>query len=80
MSTTTPRRLDGWDGSQAEYVRRYYDVPARRGGRIVFDGKPATVVGFADARLLVRLDGEEETVPIHPTWEVEYLPAEEVTR
>jgi len=57
----------------AAYVRNYYRVPAKRGGKITFEGKPGTIVGFRDQYLRARLDGEKEILTLHPTWEVEYL-------
>lgn len=56
----------------AEYVRSHYGVPAKRGMRITIDGRPATIVGFAGARLRIRRDGEKRTAIAHPTWRVEY--------
>ena len=56
----------------AEYVRSYYGVPAKRGMRIVIDGRPATIVGFKNQYLRIRRDGEKHTVIAHPTWRVEY--------
>lgn len=58
----------------AEYVRNYYSVPAKRGMRITVDGRPATIVGFAGARLRIRRDGEKRTAIAHPTWRVNYSP------
>lgn len=54
-----------------EYVRRWYGVPARRGGRVRFDGALGTILS-ADHRLRVRLDTGERVI-LHPTWRVEYL-------
>lgn len=56
----------------AEYVRAYYGVPAKRGMRIVADGKPGKIVGFDGAHLRVRLDGETHIGNWHPTWRIEY--------
>jgi len=56
----------------AEYVRSYYGVPAKRGMRIVIDGRPATIVGFKNQYLRIRRDGEKRTAIAHPTWRVEY--------
>ncbi len=72
-ATDRPRRLDLWDGSQIDYVRRFYDVPAELERRIVFDGRPGVIVGAEGGRLLVWLDGDEHRVPVHPTWRVDYL-------
>lgn len=57
----------------AEYIRSYYGVPAKKGGKVVFDGKPGVITGYRNASLLVRLDGEKHSVPVHPTWRMEYL-------
>ncbi len=57
----------------AEYVRWFYGVPAKRGSRILFEGKPGTIVAFDQQYLKVRMDGEKKPIRLHPTWEVEYL-------
>lgn len=56
-----------------EYVRRYYGVPAKRGMRVIADGKPGVITSFRDARINVRLDGEKRPAPWHPTWHMVYL-------
>jgi hypothetical protein len=56
----------------AEYVRTYYKVPAKRGMQITVDSKPATIVGFAGARLRIRIDGIPGIQSAHPTWRVVY--------
>ena len=53
-----------------EYIRKTYKVPAKRGMKILFRGKPAEIVGASGPHLRIKLDGM--IVPIHPTWEVEY--------
>lgn len=58
----------------AEYVRNYYKVPAKRGMRIVADGKPGKIVGFDGQYLRVRLDGEKRIGSWHPTWNIDYHP------
>lgn len=60
----------------AEYVRRYYGVPAKRGMKVAVDGNPGRITGFRDAHLLVRFDGDRHPSPCHPTWRVDYQPAE----
>lgn len=53
-----------------EYVRRYYGVPAIKGGVIHFDGQRATILS-ATHHLHVRFeDGTKGW--LHPTWEVHY--------
>ena len=55
-----------------EYVRRYYGVPAKRGGRVQFFGAQGTITS-ATHYLRVRMD-DGRRVLLHPTWEVTYLP------
>lgn len=56
------------------YVRRYYGVPAKRGGRIRFDydGRLGTITK-ATAHIWVRFDGAKWSEQLHPTWMVTYL-------
>ncbi len=65
------------------YIRNYYDVPAQLNGRIRFTWRNAnqlgTIVGTSGAHLLVLIDGDRDPAPYHPTWEIEYLPAEAVS-
>lgn len=63
-----------------DYIRGHYGVPARRHGRIRFnwDGqRDATILGAKGQYLSVRFD-DGTTGILHPTWNVEYLPAEVV--
>lgn len=70
----TAHRLDLWDDTPLDYVRRYYDVPAELDRRIVFDGQPVTIVGAEGGRLLVRFgDDDLGCSRLHPTWRVDYL-------
>lgn len=68
-----------------DYIRSYYCVPAIEGGRIRFTwdrwttARDATIVAARGQYLSVRFD-DGETGILHPTWEVEYLPAEEVAQ
>lgn len=57
-----------------DYIRTRYGVPAKRGGRIRFQGKPGVITSArpGEARLNIRLDGDKHTLPVHPTWEMEY--------
>jgi hypothetical protein len=55
-----------------ESVRRQYGVPAHIDARITFMGRPGRVFDFA-AGMQVWLDGERHPIPVHPTWEIEYL-------
>lgn len=63
-----------------DYIRQYYGVPAKSGGRVRYSGGLApvegTIVVAQGAHLLIRLDGQHEAMPYHPTWKIEYLPDE----
>ncbi len=51
------------------YVRRYYGVPARRGGRVEWvtsRGVLAGTITRATAYVYVRFDGEKRSRPLHP--------------
>lgn len=60
-----------------EWVRKNYNVPAKRGGRVIYTGKGprqyGTITSASNGRLNIRLDGEEYAMPFHPTWELLYL-------
>lgn len=60
-----------------EYIRKTYKVPAKRGGRIRFQGREGVIVGARDARLRARFHGIG-IVALHPAWEIEYLPNKEM--
>jgi hypothetical protein len=53
-------------------IREMYHVPAKRGGRVIFDGRPGVITGTIHAHLRVRLDDGQRVI-LHPTWRVEYL-------
>ncbi len=60
-----------------QYIRKFYGVPAKRGGRVVYSGRGTarhgTICGSRDAYLLVRLDGDKRSKPMHPQWMMEYV-------
>jgi len=65
-----------------KYIRDYYKVPAKRGGRIKFvDGFGGVwfgrITSARGARLRVlpddRVPGCKTRLNLHPTWNVEYL-------
>lgn len=58
----------------ADYVRRYYGVPGKRGMRIEVDGRPGRIMSFPDAHVGVRFDDEPRwTQHAHPTWRMTYF-------
>jgi hypothetical protein len=60
-----------------EWIRKAYNVPAMRGGRIEYTAvKPprrGKITGAQGGRLRIRLDGESRSSTYHPTWEIRYL-------
>ncbi len=58
-----------------DYIREYYGVPAKRGGRIRYHGRAGVITGARGPHVAVRLDGQNHAKPYHPT-DLEYLPPE----
>ena len=62
-----------------ERIRDRYNVPAKRGGRVIFSGgsvpRIGTIVGSVRGNdyLRIRLDGDKIPLAFHPTWELKYL-------
>lgn len=56
-----------------KYIREYYNVPAKRGARIKFDGKMGTIISSNGAKLRIKLDGASYSRLYHPTWNIEYV-------
>jgi hypothetical protein len=63
-----------------EYIRKHYDVPAKRGGRVRFtpDGNrylacEGVIVGSRGAYLRIRMGEEKRSGIYHPTYDLEYL-------
>lgn len=47
------------------YIRQYYDVPAKRGGRVSWNGETGTITRGTNY-IYVRFDGKRFAVPLHP--------------
>jgi len=60
-----------------ERTRKWYSVPAKRGGRVTYTGNGqrelGTIRSARDCRLYIQLYGCSHTMPFHPTWCLEYL-------
>lgn len=60
-----------------DYIRKYYGVMPKRGGRVKYTGSGreeyGTIVSASGSHLNIRLDGIKHTMPFHPTWKLEYL-------
>ena len=54
------------------WIRRQYGVPAKRGGRVFYQGRPGVITGSVSEYIRVRLDGEPRSRRYHPTWRIEY--------
>jgi hypothetical protein len=50
-----------------------YQVPARLGAPVVFDGVPGQVVGSVESRVVVKLDGRQRSELFHPRWRMVWL-------
>lgn len=63
-----------------DWIRKNYNVPAARGGRVEYTGggKPelGTICGASGSHLSVKLDSAKHSMPFHPTWKLRYLDAE----
>lgn len=58
-----------------QWIRSTYGIPAKRGMRVIADGKPGVITGSRGGYLIIRLDGWEKgnKRAYHPTWEMQYL-------
>jgi hypothetical protein len=64
-----------------KYIRDHYGVPAKRGGRVRFTGGSngpitGTITSSHGPHLRILFDGDKHSLPVHPTWEIEYLGVE----
>lgn len=65
------------ESDELAYIRQFYRVPARIGGRVRFesDGRQSgTLIGHRGAFLKVRVDGWAYPAYVHPAGDLEYLP------
>lgn len=63
---------------QMKEIRKQYRVPAKRGGRVLFEyiGKVCTITSAAQSHRLVIKDDDGKRYLIHPTWMMKYLTTE----
>lgn len=61
-----------------DYIRKTYNVPAKRGGRVEYTGRGdvqhGTITGAGGQYVRVRLDGRRRAENFHPDWKMRYLP------
>ena len=66
-----------------KWIRKSYNVPAKRGGRVKYTypdpPKYGTIKSAKYGYLRILMDGEKFILPYHPTWELEYLDKETTT-
>lgn len=59
------------------WVRKYYGVPAKRGGRVRFTAggrdELGTIRSARGGKLNIQLDSLPYVSSYHPTWRLEYL-------
>lgn len=64
-----------------EYIRKTYNVPAKRGARVRYTGcgqnDLGTIKSASGGHVMVKLDNAKHPQPFHPTWELEYLPEQQ---
>ncbi|CAM5420068.1 hypothetical protein ATER59S_02381 [Aquamicrobium terrae] len=60
-----------------EWICKTYNVPAKRGGRVIYSGNGkdeyGTIVSASGGYLNIRLDSAKHAAPFHPTWKLRYL-------
>jgi hypothetical protein len=50
-----------------EYIRNYYDVPAKRGKVVSYNGSLGVITGASGSHVKVRLEGQKNALPYHPS-------------
>ena len=56
-----------------EYIRKYYQVPVKRGMKVIANGKSGEITSARGAYLKIRIEGEKKPIIYHPTWEIQYI-------
>jgi len=55
-----------------EYINKTYGVHAQTGKRIRYNGQTGEILRARNQYLIIKLDGHDNSIAIHPTWNVEY--------
>ena len=55
-----------------DYIRKTYNVPAKQGGVIEYQGKIGRILGASGGYLRIKLDGEKRVGLYHPTYNITY--------
>jgi hypothetical protein len=56
-----------------EWIRETYNVPAKRGMKVIVQGQEGTIIGSKGQYLRIRKEGEQKALSYHPTWKVKYI-------
>ena len=56
-----------------KWIRKYYNVPAKRGMEVIAERRHGVIVGSKGEYLRVRIDGEKNIMSFHPEHEMKYL-------
>jgi len=56
-----------------KWIRERYNVPARRGRKVIAQGRKGVIVGSKGEYLRVRVEGEKNILSFHPEFEMEYI-------
>lgn len=56
-----------------EYIRKQYNVPAKRGAQVIADGEFGVITGARGAHLRIRIQGRKMIEHYHPTWRIHYV-------
>lgn len=55
-----------------DFIRKKFNVPAKRGGIIEYNGQRGVIVGAAGYLLKIRLNGQENLMTVNPS-ELKYF-------
>lgn len=56
-----------------EKIRVKYNVPAKRGMKVIAYGEPGIITGSKGYYVRIRIDGTKRSMPYHPVCGIEYI-------
>jgi hypothetical protein len=56
-----------------KYIKDYYQVPANKGQKILYEGEIGEIVGASGPHLKVKFLDHKNPLILHPTWKIQYL-------
>lgn len=54
------------------YIRKHYNVPAKKGMKVTADDCPGVITGARGAHLRILLDGMKCSQLYHPAWNIQF--------